>query len=113
MDQTTAPVDPGKAQLRAHFDRLAPRRDGWIARNRYFYETDYEYMRFLVGPKARVLELGCGTGSLLGALAPSRRGLDAAVLAAAARQAAPPGRGRGFTSWQRCCAVGRTTSTGR
>jgi ubiquinone/menaquinone biosynthesis C-methylase UbiE len=59
------------AAIRTVFDRLAPTRRQWIERNRYFYEADYAYMRFLIPPGTRVLDLGCGTGDLLSALAPS------------------------------------------
>lgn len=58
------------AQIRDHFDAIAVDRERWIARNDYFYATDRAYTKFLAGEGARVLELGCGTGSLLAALAP-------------------------------------------
>lgn len=67
-----AHISPRKADLRDHYDRLAPERDDWIARNGYFHADDETYMRFLVPSGSRVLELGCGTGRLLAALAPSR-----------------------------------------
>jgi SAM-dependent methyltransferase len=50
---------------------LAEDRVRWIQRNRYFYEEDLRYMRFLVRPGLRVLDLGCGIGDLLAALEPS------------------------------------------
>lgn len=65
-------LTPRKAALRAHSDRLAPERDAWIEKNGYFYGEDRRYMRFLVPEGKRVLELGCGTGHLLGALKPSQ-----------------------------------------
>lgn len=61
----------GVEQLAAHFDRLAPERDRWVARNRYFYEDEVSFLRFLVPPGRRVLEVGCGTGRLLAQLQPS------------------------------------------
>jgi ubiquinone/menaquinone biosynthesis C-methylase UbiE len=57
--------------LAAHFDRLAPEMDQWVARNQYFYEDEVSFLRFLVPPGRRVLELGCGTGRLLAKLQPS------------------------------------------
>jgi SAM-dependent methyltransferase len=61
-----------QSAVRALFDKLAPQRERWIARNRYFYDADHAYMRFLVPAGARVLEIGCGDGQLLAALKPSR-----------------------------------------
>jgi SAM-dependent methyltransferase len=60
-----------KALLTAHFDRLAPSRERWVDRNRYFYDDEISFLRFLVPEGKRVLELGCGTGRLLAALRPS------------------------------------------
>ena len=39
-------------------DKLAKSRDRWIRKNSYFYNSDYSYMKFLVGKKARILEVG-------------------------------------------------------
>lgn len=62
---------------REFYDRTAAERDAWIARNKGFYDDDRAYMRFLVPPGLKVLELGCGTGHLLGALEPEAGvGLD-------------------------------------
>ena len=60
-----------KKQIERHADILAKSRDRWIKKNNYFYNDDCSYMRFLVGEKARVLDLGCGTGYLLNSLNPS------------------------------------------
>src|SRR5680860_1416551 len=60
------------AEIRTAFDRLAPSRNDWMQRNAYYYSDDRRYMRFLVPENAHVLELGCGTGSLLAALKPQR-----------------------------------------
>jgi SAM-dependent methyltransferase len=54
------------------WESLAPERDQWIARNRFFHDQDYRYMKFLIPEGLRVLELGCGTGRLLDALKPSQ-----------------------------------------
>jgi len=61
-----------KRAIRELADHLAPERDDWIERNRFYHEEDERYLRFLVGPNQRVLDLGCGSGHLLAALEPSR-----------------------------------------
>jgi SAM-dependent methyltransferase len=69
--------DPGilvarKQAILARAERQARGRSDWIARNAYYYEEDHRYLRFLVPTGLRVLELGCGIGHTLAALAPSR-----------------------------------------
>ena len=72
-DRTQASaLSPRKAAVRDLFDHLASERDRWIQPNSYFYDEDRRYMRFLVSPGLRVLDLGCGTGGLLAALEPAR-----------------------------------------
>ena len=61
-----------KEKIKQQADKLAVNRDNWIKKNNYFYNDDHSYMQFLVGKGKRVLELGCGTGRLLGALSPSQ-----------------------------------------
>lgn len=66
-----------KKAIQTFFDGLAEDRDDWIRRNKFFYASDRDYMRFLIPQGAHVLELGCGTGQLLAALDPARGvGLD-------------------------------------
>ena len=60
-----------KRELISRFDRLAQDRLSWISRNRYYYEDQRRYFRFLVPEGLSVLELGCGTGDLLAALNPA------------------------------------------
>ena len=64
------PPDPMGAAR--HFDRQATDRDGWKQKNRYYHEYLEKLCRFHIPPGASVLEIGCGTGDLLNALAPSR-----------------------------------------
>ncbi|HUC62010.1 MAG TPA: glycosyltransferase [Alphaproteobacteria bacterium] len=66
-----ADLSERKRAIRARVERQAPERDGWIARNAYFYAEDHRYLRFLVPPGLKVLELGCGVGHTLAALEPA------------------------------------------
>src|SRR5689334_15655836 len=77
MDDSSFPQGPRplsyrQAAVRDLFDRLAPEVDRWAARNRAFHDADIAYLRFLIPAGASVLEIGCGLGDVLAALAPSR-----------------------------------------
>jgi SAM-dependent methyltransferase len=61
-----------KQELIIRFNKLAAERESWIKKNRYYYEDQTKYYRFLVPEGLSVLELGCGTGDLLHALKPGR-----------------------------------------
>lgn len=64
-------------RIQDHFDRMAPERPRWQARNAYYYEDQKRFFRFLVPKGLRVLEVGCGLGDLLAAVEPARGvGLD-------------------------------------
>ena len=60
-----------KKNIQENADKFSNVRDKWIKKNKYFYKSDYAYMRFLINEGMRVLELGCGSGQLLNALKPS------------------------------------------
>ncbi len=62
---------PRKQRALELADRLARQRDDWIARQQFFFEEDWRYLRFLVPEGQRVLDLGCGTGALLDQLKPA------------------------------------------
>lgn len=74
-----SPASPAAARLsrrqqslRDLYDGLAATLDGWRARNAYFHDADLAYMRFLIPPGLKILEVGCGAGDLLAGLSPSR-----------------------------------------
>lgn len=52
----------------AHWNRVARRRDSWRGLGGSYHARLREVYAFLVSPRLRVLEVGCGTGDLLAAL---------------------------------------------
>jgi len=65
-------MSPRKVRIRESASQLASARNRWISRNKFFYEQDEKYMKFLIPEGLRVLDLGCGTGRLLATLKPAR-----------------------------------------
>ena len=59
-------------ELGAFFDVFASTADAWRHRNRGYHDLIENVYRFHVPPGRAVLEIGCGTGDLLAALAPAR-----------------------------------------
>src|SRR5579871_5881546 len=60
-----------KQQLRAEIEAGLDEAERWRKTNEAYHADDHKFMRFLIPPGKRVLELGCGTGELLAALEPS------------------------------------------
>jgi SAM-dependent methyltransferase len=60
-----------KRDLLDHFEANADELDRWRAFNAAYHDDDNKFMRFLIPPGKRVLELGCGRGDLLAALKPA------------------------------------------
>ncbi|MCK4521223.1 MAG: glycosyltransferase [Nanoarchaeota archaeon] len=58
-------------KLKIHYDSLAKRRYKWIRRNKFYHKEILRYYRFLIPKHSSILELGCGTGNLIGNLFPS------------------------------------------
>ena len=69
---TVGGVSAHKLAVFENAEQMAEQRESWIERNTAYYRDDRRYLRFIVPEGARVLDLGCGTGSLLSALKPSR-----------------------------------------
>jgi SAM-dependent methyltransferase len=61
-----------RPEITAFLDAQASESDRWRRKNLYYYEEIERIVRFHVPPESSVLEIGCGTGDLLAALAPSR-----------------------------------------
>lgn len=62
-----------KNAIRELSDRVAPDFEKWRDRNDYFHQEDERYTSFLAtGNSDSILDLGCGNGDLLAALAPKR-----------------------------------------
>jgi len=62
---------PRKSAIHRLNDEIAPERERWLQRAAFFHREDLLYLKFLIPPSLRILELGCGTGHLLAALEPS------------------------------------------
>jgi len=60
-----------KRGLVDHFESNVYELERWRKFNAAYHEDDFKFMRFLIPPGKRVLELGCGRGDLLAALAPA------------------------------------------
>ncbi len=57
--------------IQQHYDSIAPHRDGYLKKNRYYYSLLYKQYRYFIPEGKKVLEVGCGTGDLLSAVNPS------------------------------------------
>src|SRR4029077_1569963 len=63
--------NPRKQQLMEEIDASLDEIERWRKINAAYHADDLKFMRFLIPPGKRVLELGCCTGGLLAALEPS------------------------------------------
>ena len=72
-----AALEQRRERTRNHLAKIAVHREGWINRNRYYYDLLNRLLRFLVEPQKRVLSVRCGTGNLLAVVQPSKgKGID-------------------------------------
>jgi ubiquinone/menaquinone biosynthesis C-methylase UbiE len=61
----------GRESIREYFDRIAPVWEYWHNRNHFYHAMMRHIVQGMVPPRMTVLELGSGTGDLLGALQPT------------------------------------------
>ncbi len=61
-----------KSALVESFTAQGLTRAQWRGRAQFFHDEDTRYLRFLIPPGLRILELGCGAGHTLAALQPAR-----------------------------------------
>jgi ubiquinone/menaquinone biosynthesis C-methylase UbiE len=61
-----------KEEIRQHFDAIADDYDRWKEKSAYYYRLLAEIYQEFVPPGRSVLEVGCGTGTLLSMLSPAR-----------------------------------------
>jgi len=54
-----------------HWNQVAQKRDHWRGMGRWYHHRLNDIYKFLVNPNQRILEIGCGTGSLIAHLKPS------------------------------------------
>src|SRR3984957_2763588 len=63
--------DRRKREVLEHVESQIGGQECWRQINSSYYEEDRKFMRFLIPPGKRVLELGCGVGNLLAAVEPA------------------------------------------
>lgn len=69
-DEKQAYIHSREATIRDYYRRLAPEYPRWLTRRGYYYACKSHLLRQLVPHPGRVLEIGCGLGQNLAALAP-------------------------------------------
>jgi SAM-dependent methyltransferase len=68
---------PVKRKIREEMNAIAPKRDRWIGRHRYYHDECARFLRMQIRRHCSILDIGCGTGSLLNALEPKQgMGID-------------------------------------
>jgi len=65
-------MEKGQQILLDYFESIAPKRDKWKRRNRFYQKTIEQQFSFIIPEGSTVLELGCSTGDLLNAVKPGK-----------------------------------------
>ncbi|MGE5426743.1 MAG: glycosyltransferase [Methylococcaceae bacterium] len=65
-------MEKGQQLILDYFERIAPKRDKWKRRNRFYQKTIERQFAFIIPEGSTVLELGCSTGDLLNAVKPAK-----------------------------------------
>ncbi len=55
-----------------YFDSLAPERERWREKNRFYHEETERYLHYLIPSGSSIIEIGCATGDTLASLNPRR-----------------------------------------
>src|SRR5271163_4187144 len=70
-DVLSPSASPRKREFFRHIEANVEEQEYWRKLNSAYYDDDRKFMQFLIPPGKRVLEVGCGRGDLLAALAPA------------------------------------------
>lgn len=65
-------MEKGQQILLDYFESIAPKRDRWKGRNRFYQRTIEKQFSFIIPEGSTVLELGCSTGDLLNSVKPGK-----------------------------------------
>jgi len=65
-------MEKGQQLILNYFENIAPARDKWKKRNRFYQKTIEQQFAFIIPEGSTVLELGCATGDLLNAVKPGK-----------------------------------------
>ncbi|MBI4244615.1 MAG: glycosyltransferase [Planctomycetes bacterium] len=68
---TSRSISAWAQAVRTHYNFCAPRRVEWLRKNSFFHSELCRFYKFLIPENSTVLELGCGTGDLIGNLVSS------------------------------------------
>jgi len=65
-------MEKGQQILLDYFESIAPKRDKWKKRNRFYQKTIEQQFALIIPEGSTVLELGCSTGDLLNSVKPGK-----------------------------------------